>query len=135
MALIEWGPKLETGIGKVDEQHKNLVGLLNSLHESYLQGDGNELCPETLQKLLEYTGYHFQTEEELMVEFNYPGADQHKKMHADLVEQVTDLKRRFEEKENGIEMALLVFLKDWLKGHILGEDGKFGEFYRENVEG
>ena len=36
--IFPWNPQLETGIAIIDDQHRNLVILLNKLGQQYVQG-------------------------------------------------------------------------------------------------
>jgi len=38
MALMEWNPTLELGVDQMDRQHRQLVKLLNELHQAMVAG-------------------------------------------------------------------------------------------------
>jgi len=60
----------------------------------------------------------------------YPDFARQKRAHTDLLAQVTQV---IENIESGIRVNMIevvVFLTDWLKGHILGEDIKYGEYFK-----
>ncbi len=42
MALLEWNDKLVIGISRIDNQHKELIRIVNELHEAMKSGKGNE---------------------------------------------------------------------------------------------
>jgi hemerythrin len=48
--------------------------------------------------------------------------------HDTLTKQVIDLQTEFTSGKTMISVKVMNFLKDWLKGHILQVDKKFGEF-------
>ena len=78
--------------------------------------------------------YHFAREgareEKVMAACRYPEIGEHKLEHRDFVERINYLHRRFdagpdaaaEEAAAIVNEALLSFLQDWLKDHILIED-------------
>lgn len=125
MAFIDWSKEFETGIETIDFQHRKLFNLINNLEEAVTnQGlDGAKLVIEfTLDQLAEYTVYHFEQEERMMAEANYPDLENHKKMHQRLAARVVELKKKIEANQPGIEKELLSFLSDWIKEHILHKD-------------
>jgi hemerythrin-like metal-binding protein len=125
MALIVWDQKLETGHGKIDEQHQSLVEIVNRLHGAMKQGKGKEELGGILVFLKDYTVSHFAMEEQLMAQHSYSGTVQHKAIHAALVAQVADLVEQFQQGKATLTLPVMNFLEDWLVKHIQGEDYKF----------
>ena len=125
MALIVWDKRLETGHGKIDEQHKALVEIVNRLHGAMKQGKGKEELGGILVFLKDYTVTHFAMEEQLMAQHNYSGAVKHKQIHAELVHQVADLVDKFQKGTATLTLPVMNFLEDWLVQHIQGEDYRF----------
>jgi len=124
MALIEWNNQYSVGLNLLDDQHKKLFQLLNTLHDAMKNGKGRDLLGKTLDELISYTVTHFRTEEELFDKHKYVGAIKHKAEHAELTKQAVDLKKRF---DGGAVLTLEVmnFLRDWLNTHIMGSDKKY----------
>jgi hemerythrin-like metal-binding protein len=127
MALIVWDCKLETGHGKIDEQHKSLVEIVNRLHGAMKQGKGRGELEGILVFLKDYTVTHFAMEEELMDRHRYAGAAKHKQIHADLVRQVADLVGKFQAGKASLTLDVMNFLEEWLVQHIQGEDYRFAQ--------
>jgi methyl-accepting chemotaxis protein/hemerythrin len=73
---------------------------------------------------------HFKAEEALMKTHQYPGAQMHMAIHADLVKQVSTLIADFRSGKAVLTSAVLDFLEDWLVKHIMGEDKALGAFLR-----
>ena len=63
-----------------------------------------------------------------MLAKSYPGYPHQKAAHDELIQQVVDLRTRFLEGEAVMTMDVMRFLKDWLTGHILGEDMELGAY-------
>ena len=133
--LMPWGPKLILGIDKIDEQHKELVSLINQLHKSMKLKKGRQKSGEILKGLADYTVYHFGFEEELFEKYDYPETAEHIKIHKDLVTQVVDFKIQFEEGRATLTMDLMNFLTDWLKNHTLNTDKKYVPFLKKKLDG
>jgi hemerythrin len=128
MPLVIWSDSLSVGVPAIDEQHKRLVGMLNALHESMLEGRAPDVLARVLDQLVDYTVYHFNAEQRLFAQHAYPGASKHAQLHAELT---TTARRLHADVAGGRKMVsteALQFLRDWLKMHILSEDKAFGQF-------
>jgi hemerythrin len=128
MALMQWSKMFETNIKKIDEQHQGLVKILNSLHDSMLNGDSNSEMGKLLEKLVNYTVIHFKTEEEFFDKYRFSESAQHKKEHNDLATKAGALLKDHKAGKTVVSADLMYFLKDWLKNHILGSDKKYGPY-------
>jgi len=125
--FMPWTKDLELGIPTIDEQHKKLVAMINSLHRAVEKNDAAG-AKRVLQELIEYTGYHFGTEEKFFDQYGYPETDAHKTIHKKLVDKVLAFKRKFDAGEEFLSQELLNFLKDWLINHIGFTDRKYAPF-------
>jgi len=130
MALFNWDNKLKTNITICDQQHEKLISLLNELHDSMKSGKDKDVIGNTLNELIAYTFYHFQTEETLLEQNEFPYLNNHKAEHAYLTNQVKDLKARYERGEIILTIEVLTFLKDWVVDHIIGVDKNYSAFLR-----
>ncbi|MCG8616890.1 MAG: methyl-accepting chemotaxis protein, partial [Desulfobacterales bacterium] len=75
--IITWGAKLETAIPEIDDQHKELVRLVNALHKAMRRQKGAGEVGRILTELTEYTVFHFGFEEEQFDRFGYPETTAH----------------------------------------------------------
>jgi hemerythrin-like metal-binding protein len=130
MPLIEWTPALEVGNEQMDRQHKQLVKILNELHQAMLAGSQTRDLVRVMEELILYTKYHFNTEERLMAEAGYPGLARHKQKHQALTAKVEEYAAEVLKGRATLSLSILQFLKDWLNKHILGTDKEFAEFVR-----
>lgn len=131
MSLFIWDDKYSVNIKEIDEQHKKLVGMLNDLHTSMLGGKTNDVLKKTLNDLVEYTTYHFKTEEQLFITYKYPKYVEHKESHKNLTNKVLGFYSDLESGKKMLSVELLFFLKDWLVNHILGEDKMYSKFLND----
>jgi hemerythrin-like metal-binding protein len=126
--LLVWSHAYSVGNEVVDDQHRKLIGFINTL---YNIGDGPDAASDVekvLGELIDYTVYHFGTEERLFAQHAYPRAGKHKTIHGALIDDVSAQLKHLAAGERAMREKLLVFLVDWLKDHILGEDKPFGKF-------
>ena len=129
MPFINWSSDLSIGVVQIDGQHQKLVGMVNRLHDAMKNRTGAQEVAAILSELVEYTKYHFATEEKLMQQHGYPETQAHKTEHTNLTKQVAELAVKVGESNTSlITIETMNFLRDWLKNHILGTDMKFGQF-------
>ncbi len=130
MALIEWNPTLELGVEQMDRQHRQLVKILNELHQAMRAGSQPRELMRVMEELILYTKYHFATEERLMAEASYPALPSHKQKHLALTAKVEEYAAEVLKGRATVSLTILQFLKDWLNRHILGTDREFAEFVK-----
>ena len=129
--LLRWDHSLTTGLNTIDQQHKQLVVLINDLHRAMKLGSSVRESGVILDKLVRYTGSHFATEERLFQQHNYPEASQHKEHHSKLVAQVMDSQKEFKGGNAVLSAELMDFLKDWLVNHIKKTDMEYVPFLKK----
>lgn len=140
MAFLDWDPRFSVRIAEIDQQHKKLIALINRLHESMQQAGDRDTLETAIQELsaqatvinemLEYSSYHFSTEEKYMRQYVYPDYEKHKKEHEYFVDKVRALKKDFDGGRAILSSQIMEFLKEWLSGHILGVDKKYEPFFQ-----
>lgn len=129
--LIPWNQKLILGIDAIDNQHKELVRLINMLHAAMKNKAGASEAGRVIDELSRYTSYHFKFEENLFAKFHYPATAAHQKAHQELVAKVVQFQQEFHQGRAGLSMDLMYFLTDWLKGHILQTDKAYVPFFKD----
>ncbi len=125
--MIEWREQYSVGNRELDKQHMRIIEIINELSSKLAKnhGDEHQIFISIIDQLLDYTQYHFTTEELLMRESGFTGLSSHIKVHTALVENLLLKKERIVKKEFITAMEMVVFLEEWLVDHILGEDMKY----------
>ena len=62
---VPLGPEFSVYIKGIDSQHRYLVTVLNNLYIGILAGEEKKVVGETLNSLVDYTKFHFRSEERL----------------------------------------------------------------------
>ena len=125
---MEWTSALEVGYPIIDKQHRQLVAILNQVVENMNKPDGRAALRDAFTKLAGYTIMHFAMEDKLMAERRYPGAAEHKRIHAELVSQVRVLESDLIAGKQMIGSKTIFFLQSWLRDHIQKTDRQLANF-------
>lgn len=127
--FIEWSPLYDTKHKIIDEQHRELVNIINDLYLSTIdnKSNKNEAFIKAAKRCIDYTDYHFKTEEKIMDIINYSDAENHKAMHKDFYNEVVKQISRYQEGQPFVANKLVKYLKDWLLEHIAFRDKIFVE--------
>lgn len=132
MTLFEWKEEYSIGIVEIDKQHRKLVLLINKLFDAMRVGKGNAILGQIINDLVNYTETHFQDEERYFHKFNYGGIDDHKLKHKAFVDQIASFKSAFDSGKISLSLDVFNFLKSWLIYHILVEDKKYVDCFKQN---
>jgi hemerythrin len=128
MPTIAWKSVYETGIVALDNEHKQLIDQINRLYEAVRDKRGDEVLDDILEMLQDYTENHFQHEEKLMAEYDYPGLPEHRKAHQDLRDTVKLLSVRDSSGAQGLANELMKLMRGWVLEHIVEVDKKYGAY-------
>ena len=123
--FFKWSSDYCFNIKAIDDQHQELMNILNRLFVAVAKQEGEKAIVGTLDALIGYTETHFALEEELMQQANYADIEAHKLEHQKLAEQLNQLCSKHSLEEKPIYFELTRFLKSWFREHILGVDRKY----------
>ncbi|GHV27629.1 hemerythrin [Synergistales bacterium] len=125
-----WNASYETGIAKIDEQHKELFRAIDNLLDVKNKGRVKEM----LDYLGAYIVKHFTDEQQLHVKAKYPKAAAHRAFHDNYVKVFNQLKAKFENEGATLAMTQAVnkSVVGWLTEHIMVHDKEFAAYCRAN---
>lgn len=137
--VFPWNKNFETLIGDVDDQHKILVRLINTLALNVAYQSDLPTLNAIFTELFDYANLHFKTEEEIWDHYllkTDPWVVSHKRAHASFLKEVAQMKDRESSisVEKGIE-SVLAFLTHWLAFHILETDKRMAIAISEVKQG
>ena len=126
LEIFPWNENFNTGLEEIDSQHQRLVSILNELamHLAFKPEDGPALN-NILNDLVDYTHYHFQTEEAIWHRHMSGDEDEqrHHQYHETFIEALLKSRQAADNlPPDVLTRDLLAFLTRWLASHILEHD-------------
>lgn len=135
MTLFRWDPKLETGNQPIDDDHRALFALANQIDEAIHREEGGAAVDQVLETLEHHARSHFDREEQLMRQVDFPDTEFHIRHHGQMWFMLqTFLTRRRMARTADLRTVLshetLNFLDDWIRLHIECFDKRLIDFVR-----
>ena len=132
MPLIHWYDSFNVHVREIDQQHQQLVAMINTLHDAMRERKTRKILGDIIDGMIEYASVHFTTEEKYFDRLDYPDKEAHKAEHRIFVDKVREVKKGFDEDRVMISVEIMDFLKNWLVKHIQGSDKKFGPYFNRH---
>jgi hemerythrin-like metal-binding protein len=124
MRRLEWQDKFSVGVPEVDHEHRELIRLINDLHDALTQKLPAESVRSKLGEIHAGISAHFALEEKNMQSWRYPGYPDHKVDHERLLDEVGDF---MDACESGIPADTEAFgdrLNAWFETHFQTHDAR-----------
>jgi hemerythrin len=128
--FIEWTPDLAVNVPAIDDQHKELYSRMNDLCNAIMEGKGRNEVGSFVRYLSEYTTFHFEDEEALMRQHEYPGYDAQRAAHRLFRERVRKMAAQTDSDVIPSDLVVTVVneMKNWFSNHIRTMDKQIGDF-------
>jgi hemerythrin len=130
--LLRWSDaELSVFVKGLDNQHKYLVNTLNSLYRATVLGEADRVISTILGRLVDYTKFHFRSEEILMEKYNYPQDRylRHVREHQSFVAATQKFREKYEAGEADLTLDVFKFLATWVRNHVAGTDRDYGRYF------
>lgn len=125
---FRWTEAYRVNVLVLDEQHKQLIRTVNELDRALRVGEGNSVLDGVLQKLVDYSLEHFATEEKLMQEHDFPGLSTHQSQHDEFRKKLAGFLEGQRAGKPGVPVSLLLFMRGWLKDHLIKTDRQYSAY-------
>jgi diguanylate cyclase (GGDEF)-like protein/hemerythrin-like metal-binding protein len=126
MDAFKWDSCFVTGLEKVDEQHHELVNIMNRFGDLLMQPGGTtqDEVDRVFDELAAYAKFHFDEEEAMMLAGGLDSrhVKHHREAHTQFLEDVSQMHAGPKSANHELASTLLTFLTNWLAYHILGTD-------------
>ncbi|HEX6829479.1 MAG TPA: bacteriohemerythrin [Burkholderiales bacterium] len=129
--MITWDQETHgVGIIEMDQQHRWLADIINQMESALDNAADPAALNSILDELIQFTEFHFFTEEHYMRRHNYPDETSHREGHHHLVDQLLELRRDFVLRDKSQARSAIQFLESWLLAHIQHADLQLGYYLR-----
>lgn len=121
-STICWTEDLRVGNEAIDDDHRHLFALLESLRNTLSTGLVTQGVAPIVDDLADYVETHFRREEEFMQRIAYPDYPLHKAEHDRFVSEVHALQSRLARGAQTLTLSVDQMLSEWLRRHVLVMD-------------
>ncbi len=113
MTLIEWKKEYSVGVSKIDNQHKNIIKILNQAIGQQFSKQNEKEIEEILDNLQNYIKEHFKTEEDYMLKHQYTGYEEQRNEHNRFIDRLFEAQKEYYKNGRVTSINILNFVWDW----------------------
>ncbi|MBI5298600.1 MAG: hemerythrin family protein [Chloroflexi bacterium] len=127
--MFDFDKEFKLGIEQVDREHVILVDMLNEVYALIGADQRDEARRYFNETLSSYVDEHFSNEEKFMESFQYPGLEEHRKVHENYRKSFNELKPQIDSFDDVSFRQALSDAFTWIIGHIGRTDRKYASHY------
>jgi hemerythrin-like metal-binding protein len=124
MSLLQWKSAYSVGIESMDDEHREMISLINGVYEKLGASPDPEEIEGCLDDIFNTISLHFALEERLMRDNSYAEYDDHKENHEDLLDEIRDLMDAFVADPDSGARELERRLSGWFASHFSTFDAR-----------
>ena len=132
MRPFKWSTAKAVYLPEIDAEHRELFQLAEQLHCATIDGSAPQAVDTLLDGLVEHVVAHFEHEERMMQDSDYPSRDWHIRQHQTAARKTTALVEMVRQGDPRASLELLEFLHGWLRDHIGVADKMLGSYLRNH---
>lgn len=125
MSPLQWRGEFDTGIRKMDAEHRELIGHIMELQQELAAGAGMARMLEILAQIYAQIAEHFALEERVMQQIQYKAYADHKEDHETLLDELREIMLEVQEDGSLDEAQLTDDLDRWFSDHFRLHDARF----------
>jgi len=125
---LQWTEDLAVNIDDLDRHHKNLFNIIKKMVTLKDQDSGEKEMLELIKEIIDYSGYHFSKEHNVMVDYEYPGLNTHINEHHQYTQKMLSFLEDFKNKKQNLLNDILKYLSEWWLSHIAKEDMGYAKY-------
>ena len=128
---IEWSDALSMSNPQIDAEHKHFFALVNKLNRAINDRRDKAEIERIMNLILEDAVAHFAHEEQLLAERGYPRAQEHARLHAELINTFQQALKKIQQTEfSRMWIYTGLGIKTRLVEHVLIEDARYIAYLR-----
>ncbi|MDG3086241.1 diguanylate cyclase [Vibrio hannami] len=128
---LVWHDNYCCGNTLIDTQHRELFNLANKLMEAGLSSEEPSPVSNLLVEFLEEMDSHFQDEERLFNEIDFPGKTKHAAEHQALLKKGYKLVEKYNRSEVTVDEVFMFISSELVISHIFSSDQEYFPFIQE----
>jgi hemerythrin len=121
---FNWNKDLETGYAEIDDQHHEIIAIVDSLKIANRLSWGSDEIFAILSYLINTANRHFRDEEAIQIMCHYPDYDRHRICHNEFKKKINELALILV--KDGITKQrvndVIAYVELWMQNHIRGDD-------------
>ncbi len=124
MSLLEWKSEYSVGIASMDDEHREMIGLINDVYAKLGAAPDTAEIEDCLESIFTTISMHFALEERIMRDSGFGEYEDHKDDHELLLDEIRDLMDEFvADADNGAKV-LEERLSSWFGKHFASFDAR-----------
>ncbi len=112
----------------LEKENQQLIDLLDALENCISTGNSANKVHIYLSEFVALAEEHFKNEEAIMETYKYTEIIDHKKEHADLLEQLFVIKNKLDSGHTPFGKDYMQLLRRWLEDHLFDADNRLDKF-------
>lgn len=130
-ALLEWNDDLTLGIQEIDQQHEQLISLANQILDGFKHEKSKKEIKDALRNFIDFTSYHFGTEEEYFAQSNYTKSKEHILEHKAFIKKLKAFQTEYSSNKKTKGGDISTYILSWISNHINIEDRLYIEEFKK----
>ncbi len=127
MIQIEWDNKFAVGHARIDHEHQVFLDLIKNTSMINESNAPKDKIMRLLIEVKKYADFHFYSEENIMLDVQYPEYEKHKHEHQVLLSILDEHLHKFNEDSTSID-TIVDFMFKWFALHTTTVDQKLGAY-------
>ena len=124
MSLLEWKAEYSVGIASMDDEHREMIGMINGVYAQLGASSGKDEIEACLEEIFSTISAHFALEERIMRDSGFEEYEDHKDNHEELLDEIRDLMDEFVADSDKGATVLEDRLSAWFGNHFASFDAR-----------
>ena len=120
------------GLNIIDSQTKKWTEHINKFYADFKRKAAPKSILQSLDELIDYTGYHFGFEDKYLKDFNYSKYDEFKQNHDTFMSTLQTHRAEYAEGENIAIIKAITFIKSWMSNYKSTIDAEFISLFKSH---
>lgn len=120
------------GLNIIDSQAKKWVEHINKFYADFKRKASPKVILQSLDELIDYTGYHFGFEDKYLKDFSYTKYDDFKQNHDNFMSTLQNYRTEYADGENIAIIKAIIFIKSWMSNYKSTIDTEFISLFKSH---